>query len=294
MSTMIALVGEQPMPNLLPVLYYKPERVVLIYTQQTEKVTERLQQILNEQSESLLLGPIEAYNIADTEKRIRSWIETHLAAEETVLFNVTGGTKLMMLPAYRVAEQRQKPFFYLETRKGSIVYSYQFLPDGTLSPPEEIELPTLLDINTFLRVHVGGYESGSGSPEEKGRLFEEGVYNALETEMDEIEGNVKIGGALEIDFVVRMGNRFGIIEAKASKGKKQAIDQLNTAGGREYLGTYTSKFLVMGEQWEDRSNLRELAEARQITVIEMQNYDHSGMLTPEDKQHLVETIRKRM
>jgi len=294
MITMIALMGEQPMPNLLPVLYYKPERVVLIYTQQTEKVTERLQKILNEQSESLLLGPIGAYNIANTEERICSWIDTHLAADETALFNVTGGTKLMMLPAYRVAEQLRNPFFYLETRKGSIVYSYQFLPDGTLSPPKEIELPTLLDIETFLRAHVDGYESGSGSPEERGRLFEEGVYNALEMEMDEIKGNVKIGGALEIDFVVRIGNRFGIIEAKAGKGKKKAIDQLNTAGGREYLGTYTSKFLVMGEQWEDKSDLRELADARQITVIEMKNYDHSGVLTSEDKQRLVETIRKRM
>ena len=32
MKTMIALVGEQPQPNYLPVLHSKPEHVVLVYT----------------------------------------------------------------------------------------------------------------------------------------------------------------------------------------------------------------------------------------------------------------------
>ncbi|NJN66503.1 MAG: DUF1887 family protein [Chloroflexaceae bacterium] len=291
MSTMIALIGEQPMPNLLPVLYYQPERVVLVYTEKTEKVAQRLKAIRNE---AILLGPVGAYDITDTEECIRSWIETNAIDRTNILFNVTGGTKMMMLPSYRLAEKMGSPFFYLESGKINTIYLYRFLPDGTLSLSEKTELPPLIDIETFLRVHVGGYSPGSGAKEEKGRLFEEGVYHSLEGKMDEIKSNIRIGGALEIDLVVRIGNRFGIIEAKAGRADKKAIDQLNTAGGREYLGTYTSKFVVMGESWGEKSNLRELAEARQIAAIEMSHYDGSGTLVAEDQQRLVETIRERM
>jgi hypothetical protein len=32
MKTMIALVGEQPLPNVIPVKYYSPSRLVLAHT----------------------------------------------------------------------------------------------------------------------------------------------------------------------------------------------------------------------------------------------------------------------
>jgi hypothetical protein len=42
---MIALVGEQPMPNVLPVLQYQPDGVLLVDTSKTTHVAERLYRV---------------------------------------------------------------------------------------------------------------------------------------------------------------------------------------------------------------------------------------------------------
>ncbi len=41
-TTMVALVGGQPLPNLLPVKHYRLDAVILLYTDTTRKVYERL------------------------------------------------------------------------------------------------------------------------------------------------------------------------------------------------------------------------------------------------------------
>ncbi len=296
MTTMIALVGEQPIPNVLPVRHYHPERVLLVYTDKTAAVAQRLQGIL---PGATLHGPVEAFNIADTEQQLHAWIQQHVKEGESLLFNITGGTKLMSLMAYRLAEQLRSTAVYLETGKSSIIYTYQFLPDGTTATPEQTELPTLIDIDTYLRAHIDTYQSGGYANDDKGGLFERALHQALEPAVDEVLTSVKIGGALDIDLVVRIGNRVGIIEAKAgSPVKKRAIEQLNTAVRREYLGIYTSKFLVMGKEWNsEHTNLRELAQTSNITVIELPGYTsdgETGQLPPEDTQQLVDTVREKL
>lgn len=76
------------------------------------------------------------------------------------------------------------------------------------------------------------------------------------------------------------------------KGRsKDGIDQLNTAAGREYLGTYINKFLIINSSPHVNNKL--LAQERNICVIELtkspgENIDLS------DKETLVEMILSRM
>jgi hypothetical protein len=294
-TTMIALIGEQPIPNILPVLHYKPERVLLVFTERTQRVAKRLQKLLS--NAVVMDEPVQAYNIADTELLLQSWIDTNVTQDETVVFNITGGTKLMSLPAYRLAEKMGSPFLYLETGRRNIVYTYHFSSEKIPSITEEIELPELIDIDTYLRAHVDTYAKGGYSREPKGAKFEKAIHEALDTEVDEVFTSVKLHGSTpEVDLVVRIGNRVGIIETKVGEAVKKAIDQLNTAGGREYLGTFTVKFLVMGTEWNPQhTNLRALAEARQINVIELPGYNEdSGVLAPEDQQKLIKAIRDKL
>ena len=125
----------------------------------------------------------------------------------------------------------------------------------------------------------------------KGTRFERAIHAALEPVVDEIAVGLKLLGVVDVDFVVRCANQVGIIEAKTGSGVKKGIDQLSTAGEPRYLGTYTQKILVSDQVWDHTlSNLRELAEARRIEVIELPSFAASGHLSAED----AETLRRRV
>jgi hypothetical protein len=90
---------------------------------------------------------------------------------------------------------------------------------------------------------------------------------------------------VDVDFVVRCAHQVGIIEARTGSGVKKRIDQLSTAGEPRNLGTYTQKLLVSDQVWDHTlSNLRELAEARRIEVIELPSFAESGHLSAEDAE----------
>ena len=113
--------------------------------------------------------------------------------------------------------------------------------------------------------------------------------------LDEIRSGVNLGGAVDIDLIVRWENQVGIIETKlGSNGMKKAIDQLNTAGGRGYLGTYTQKFLVSDQDWSAYSDLKDLVLARQIKLIELPGAGGPDGLSPEQAEALVKSIQKEL
>ena len=99
-----------------------------------------------------------------------------------------------------------------------------------------------------------------------------------------------VAGNIDIDFVIRCGNQVGMAEAKANKASKDGLDQLAMAGGREYLGIYTSKFLIVGNAIGP--SLKQLAEARNIQAIELPSYAATGVIAASEAKHLVETVRK--
>jgi len=113
--------------------------------------------------------------------------------------------------------------------------------------------------------------------------------------VDEIAVGLKLLGVVDVDFVVRCANQVGIIEAKTGSGGKKGIDQLNTAGEPRNLGTYTQKLLVSDQVWEHTlSNLRELAEARRIEVIELPRFSTEGSLSVEDGEKLTQRVCKSL
>jgi hypothetical protein len=115
--------------------------------------------------------------------------------------------------------------------------------------------------------------------------------------VDEIVAGVKLGGALDIDLVLRCGNQVGIAEVKTGRKSrsKEGINQLNTAGGRAFLGIYTRKILIVDTVWDATcSNLRELAEARNVQVVELPSYLQTGALSDYDRQRLTSAVRSAL
>ena len=51
------------------------------------------------------------------------------------------------------------------------------------------------------------------------------------------------------------------------------------------------KFLIVDSSWDDLTNLKELAEARNIILIELPSFRENGKLSVEDKEKLIKKIR---
>jgi hypothetical protein len=296
---LLSLLGEQPIPNLLPALHLKPARNILVYTDRTEAVARRLARILpNACLEDLQVSP---YEIEKVIARLSSLLVT---GEET-WFNLTGGTKTMALAAYQVAARGGCPFVYLESeQRRSLLYAYSF-KDGVPVLTEKHEIGALIKINDYLLAHLEGYrEEGFHTDPTTGKLdsgglFEQAGYNALQQTSFEVLAGVrpeKVGNQLEIDLVFRLSNQVGIAEFKLGDKKgetlKRGLDQLTNVGGREYLGTYTTKFLVAGRIASP--SVKTLAEARAITVVELPYYQTGRPLSKEDAQKLVSAIRAKL
>jgi len=285
----ISLIGEQPIPNLLPLRYQPPDLAVLVHTERTQAAAERIERLLSGASEAVPCQ-VSAYEIQPTVQALQRLIEGRGWGTAELLFNLTGGTKAMALAAYLVAAQYHAPFLYLQSEgKRTRLYQYEFDADGRPRVSADHLLPGVITIDDYLRAYVNDYQIVGFSREEGGGLFEQAIHEAVEPAVDEIVAGVRLLGALEVDLVVRCENQVGIIEAKTGTKarRKECIDQLNTAGGQRYLGTYTAKMLALDQVWDQsRSNLRELAQERRIEVIELPSFNVSRTLSPEEAQFL--------
>jgi hypothetical protein len=290
---MISLVGEQPIPNLLPIRYQSPIAVVLVHSDFTEAAAHRLEPLLPVGCEPVYC-PASAYDIEATRQALVRLIEEKSWTARELIFNLTGGTKAMALAAYLAATEQRAHFLYLQSEgKQTRLYRYQFDVEGRPQLAEDRLLPGLITIDDYLRAFVGHYKLTGFANEDAGGLFERAIHVALEPVVDEIMVGVKLMGALDVDFVVRCDNQVGIIEAKTGAGVKKGLDQLNSAGGQRYLGTYTQKILVSDQRWDHtRSNLRELAQARRIEVIELPSFSSQRQLSPEDAERLAQQVGK--
>lgn len=286
---MIALIGEQPIPNLLPIRHDKPKEVLLVRTDRTKIVGDRLRKIL-EPDVSVFFCDVDPYDISAIYCNLSDRVEELGWSSAELIFNLTGGTKAMAFAAYHLAlEKKESQFLYLESERGKSRFRQYAFEDRSATLKRDEIIPTVITIDDYLTAHLGVYQSYNAN-----EPFEQLLFEVLKNEMDEVMVAVKNPrGTLDLDLVVRIGNQVGIIEAKTGNKarKKEGIDQLNTAGGRAYLGIYTKKFLIVDSSWEKLTNLSELAIARNIMVIQLSSYGQKKLLSDDDKQHLIQTIK---
>jgi len=282
---MILLMGEQPAANLLPVRRHKPDTAVVVHTAWTERQAGRLTKALP--NTNVLPVTVEPYRIDDIAAKIREQVAAKKWSASKLLFNLTGGTKPMSLAAYDIAQELNAPFLYFQTEGGvSRIYRYSFNAGGHARLDDIDDVPESITLRDYLELYLDDYEATTSR-----HPFEQAVGDVLATGGLEVMHSVYPlrQGALEIDLVVRSGNRIAILEAKLKAGKR-AIDQLVAAGSQRYLGTYVSRYVV-STQPLDRNN-HNLAEAHRVTAIVLQSFaTQNGTLSDEDKQSLLTALR---
>lgn len=303
MTTLISLIGEQPIPILLPVRYLKPENVILVCSDTTKDVALRLEKMIPNSS---LFNIIEAYNIVE----ITEELQKKFASNEHYMINLSGGTKPMSIAAYDFAKKFNYPLIYLQSEKTTQLYRYHF-QDKELAITKIDSLPELITIDDYLKAHVGEYIIVGPHKNESGKIDDSGMFELtlakiLQKHNFEVQCGVrpKRGAKqIEIDLIIRRGNNIGIIEAKLGfpntsqfakekeSGQKRGLDQLAMEGAREYLGIYAEKFYVTAKRLDPR--IRQLAVSRKMTIIELENYQPNRPLQNTDEQILMSKIKEK-
>jgi len=310
---MVCFIGQQPVPNLLPILFYKPDGVLLVCSDFTRPAADSLVALLGDKQ---LMGlhcaaeicVVPAYAVEKSKALLAQALALHQPSQ--LLFNLTGGTKLMSHAGYEVArEQTECLLLYLESERNcNYSYEYTIADDGSLAPNSTGPrlVPGLLTIELYLRAQ--GITPGVGKT--KGDLagikFEAELAATFSdalaaTEVDEVKVNITDSQrqGVEIDLLVRCGNQIAVLEAK--QGKKasglEGVKQLQTYASNLYLGTYARRFLVLDRNAEPVNE--ELAKLVGITVVHLYSYAKENdvnlkVVSASDRQLLIAEVTKRL
>lgn len=313
MATMIALIGEQQLPNFLPMRHYSPSDVLLVYTEKTQQQYENLKAVLEQKKVKVYGIETDPYDISAIVRAINEELAHNKelaqaieASSQPPMFNLTGGTKTMSLAAYQVAAQRSAPVIYLQSeRKQSLIDLYGWR-NHHLYHQSRKELPGYLDLDEVLNLHLGQgrYTKDADIRKEDpksrkgGYLFELAIGQALQDHGYEVLCGVKDSNRqIDTDVMIRYQNHIGIIEAKTKTGKKdytfKGIQQLST--GMRYFGaTYTRPFLVTNyELTNDQKKVCELLRIH--SIISLLQYQQDMVTLPQaDTNTLLTAIDKIM
>lgn len=156
--TLIQLISEQTIQNLLPILRLRPGKLVHLVTPKTAARSATLQAAakaagLSPRLETIQLSSMP--NIAECYHAVNEYLAAAKEKEQVVV-NFTGGTKLMSIGAYAASQIHKVPSLYVDTADACFT-------DGASSP----EMATLLDndwsftpIRKQLRVDVLAIANG--------------------------------------------------------------------------------------------------------------------------------------
>ena len=293
MTLMIALVGEQPLPNFLLARHQHPDALLLVYTLKTDPVYEKLKATLQPGAAiyELLTDPFDIITIIkDLKDKLA---EPELAAHQSFVFNLTGGTKAMSLAAYHVAQQRNASIVYMESEgKHNQVFRYEWKQQQLQEPTSAI-LPESIQLKDFFNMYLGiGARNWGvyGPSTEIGGPLEKAIGDTLHAYGYEVMIGVKtMNRQIDIDVAVRSGNQFGIIEAKVGgDGRKlKGIQQLSTA--KRHLGTFTQQFYVITVT--STPDHKEIVDAANIKVISLLDYRQGATsLSSSDTKELIRKV----
>jgi hypothetical protein len=166
MTTLYHLVSNQVWQNLLPILAYRPKKVVQI----------RSKGKIWEQSEKNLIEAVRQYQLGNQEIEFETiplkndfpaieevleiLVRRHKALPANIL-NFTGGTKLISIGSYRFAQEHGIPSFYYDSRYGEFDGRTGCLPNRQVEYEEvakKIKVVVALAAHGYT-LHGNGYES---------------------------------------------------------------------------------------------------------------------------------------
>lgn len=296
MATMIGLVGDQPLPNFLAVRHFHYDKVLLVYTKDTELRYKYLKAALQKEALEMVRGvETEAFYINQIAQTLDEEL-TYLGLDtpEQLVFNLTGGTKAMSLAAFQVAQLRNAEMLYVTSEIGKEVRVYHsFWSDNQLQPAGQEEIPGCITLKDVFDLHLGaGNWREYGPSKDIGGAFEKLLAETLRKQKNVSEVMSGIGTLnrqVEMDIVVRFGNHYGIIEAKTGNEGRglKGLQQLSTTVS--FMSTYSRAFYVITVPANPQH--KELMEALDFKTISLESYNATTQeISAQDEVKLLTEI----
>ena len=120
MKTLLQLVSEQTMQNLLPAMALRPERIIHLCTPRMQEVSEALSRAYKAAGLSPHVEEVRMGNMPGLRETAGAFHGVFRQFGDAIV-NFTGGTKLMSIGAYAAASVAKKPSFYVDTASGCFV-----------------------------------------------------------------------------------------------------------------------------------------------------------------------------
>ncbi|WP_457638379.1 hypothetical protein [Oceanithermus sp.] len=299
--TLISLVGEQAAPVLLPVYELQPARVVLAATDKTGDVAQRLRLFLAQRRYDVSVIEVDPYDperaYLELTRKAGAWLGEESTTQ--LVGNFSGGTKTMALALQRFLASFDSGILCYLQSEGVTNKLYFFNPGSLQQQGDPHEIRQCISIEDHLAIYwgQGNYKvRGPKKGKERGIVFERVVAEALEPYVDELKVGVeRQGHDVEIDIIFRCRNQIGIAELKTGKKaqRMEGIQQLSTFGTRTSIGTYVKKFLIIDQALQE-NDLRALAKALGIKLVELTSFSAQGYLADHDKNRLVAAVTEAL
>lgn len=122
MKVHITLVGKQTLPVFIPALYYAPEKVFLICSEETKEPAITIQEKLYQIRQDLIVVEIKVFDPVDI-KKIKKGIKKlkeEIAPNDEVTVNVSGGTKTWSVVFYQMFNARNNTTCFYHDQNGYI------------------------------------------------------------------------------------------------------------------------------------------------------------------------------
>jgi len=146
---LLILVGEQPMPSLIPVLQYRPDVAVFLHSgrtaSQVDDVCAALELVPGLEAIACARVPIDPAHFIRSAEVISQVLTDYPGSQ--FLFNLSGGTKLMALSLYRAAESKGE-VIYVSADDECIL---RWQPQAIVEEPIAVQVPAAV----YLRAHGG-------------------------------------------------------------------------------------------------------------------------------------------
>lgn len=296
MKIMICLVGGQPAPNVLPIIKINPDQLILVFSGTTEKAAKNTESLVRSDyhiANIRFLKVNNAYDLHRITLDLNKYLDENSGPCDELIFNLTGGTKIMALAAFELAKQKNaKAFYYQSEENESKIHNFHF-EGNQLKQGETESISSDLSLDQYLRLYLSSYNQRRVT---ESNTFENNVIEALIEGLSpdfEVIRNVCPGGTsnVEIDFAIRCQNVIGVAEIKET-AKKSAFEQLNSVTTPDRLGTYTKKFIIHTNELHE--NNQDLMDAYRIVHIYLPGGKGGSPLSDNDKENLVKVITGTM
>ncbi|HXG22454.1 MAG TPA: DUF1887 family CARF protein [Methylomirabilota bacterium] len=239
---MLCLVSRQTLQNLLPILHYRPQQVFFLSTKEEDASRGALEPVLRERGitcETLVY--VDAYDPAHI-AQVCATVRDRFQGEQLIV-NLTGGTKVMSLAAYRVFSQTPCKIIYTDTLNSRLLVLH---PEGHEPEP----LHAKLDILTYLRanghtVSIRPQVIESSCPTLSAFIGQN--IPALSSFLWALRGRIGQGTDLHarLSFLPRQGKGFSSLKGRPLTGLTPETNQL-LAQGKELSLIHRFKMLENG------------------------------------------------